>query len=442
MRAQKQMKWETGLRKLSELTLWEDNPRTITNSELEKLKRSIERKPYYMNARPIVLSNRTGKLVIIAGNQRFKAVQALGWKEVPTILFYCQTEAEETEIAMVDNHNNGEWDAEKMQKFLKFPLEEWLGSDWNKLAGQMDKINVDRLKEDIPPEPPAEPKSKLGDLYQLGDHRLLVGDSTKPDQVAKLMDGELADLVVTDPPYGVDYGNYKDANEAKRLKRRTDGKIISNDNFKDDAAFQQFLIDSLGAADANLKDGGAFYIWHASSKSKSFQDACAVMGWQTRQTLIWVKDRLSLGRQDYQWQHEPCLYGWKNGAGHYFVDIRTITTVFDNEKPVKELSKNELQNLVEEYRQNLPQTIIKENKPTRSEIHPTMKPVNLFGRLIKNSSRPGEKVLDPFGGSGTTIIACEQLNRKAYVMELDPRYADATIERWEKFTGKKAVKLE
>ena len=187
--AKKEMEWETGMRKLSELHEWADNPRKITNAELEKLKRSIERKPYYMNARPIVLSDRTGKLVVIAGNQRLKAIKALGWMEAPTILFHCKDEKEETEIAMVDNHNNGEWDEAKLEKFLKFPLDEWLGSDWDKLAGKMDKLASEKLKEDVPPDPPAEPKSKLGDLYRLGNHRLLVGDATNPADVEKLVGG-------------------------------------------------------------------------------------------------------------------------------------------------------------------------------------------------------------------------------------------------------------
>lgn len=435
-----EMKWEMGPRPLSEMHEWQDNPRKITNTELEKLKRSIERKPYYMNARPIVLSDRTGQNVIIAGNQRYKAVKALGWTEAPAILFHCKTEKEETEIAMVDNHNNGEWDAEKMQKFLKFPLEEWLGSDWNKLAGQMDKINVDRLKEDIPPEPPAEPKSKLGDLYQLGEHRLLVGDATNAQDVQKLTGGGMIDLIVTDPPYNVEViGGSRAINPQTRKKM---GKLTIINDKMSTSEFQNFCTIFSKTMIDSLKPGGAFYIWHASRTQREFENGLENAGVKVREQLIWVKNTFVFGRSDYQWRHEPCFYGFKDGGNHYFIDDRTISTVKEDEEPdFDKMGKKELKETLQKI-YDMPCTIIHENRPQRNDSHPDMKPVNLFGRLIKNSSRPGEKVLDPFGGSGTTIIACEQLGRKAYVMELDPRYADATIERWENLTGKKAVKLE
>lgn len=250
----------------------------------------------------------------------------------------------------------------------------------------------------------------------------------------------MADLLVTDPPYNVNYANIK-ASVMKALHHRTDGKTISNDNFKDDSEFQQFLIDSLGNANDALKDGGVFYIWHADSQAFSFWEATHQIGWTIREILNWVKDRLSMGRQDYQWIHEPCLYGWKSGAGHYFVDVRNLTTVFDDERPIDELSNKELKGLVANYRQAVPTSIIRENKPSKSEEHPTMKPVKLIARLIGNSSREGELILDIFGGSGTTMIAAEQLNRRCYMMELDPHYADVIIERWQNLTGRKAEKI-
>ena len=424
----------TKYRKLSELHELPGNPRTIKKDQFEKLKKSIKDNADYFEARPIILSDRTGKLVIIAGNQRYKAAKTIGMTEVPTILLEGLSEEREREIVIRDNVENGDWDMDALAN-------EWNAQDLLDWGVELPELEaMTEVVEDTPPEvnEEEEPMTKLGQIWQLGNHRLMVGDSTKADQVAELMGGELADLLVTDPPYGVDYGNYKDADEAKRLKRRTDGLTVANDAFEDDSGLVEFLTSANQVADANLKDGGAFYIWHASSKSKSFQDACEAMGWQTRQTLIWAKDRLSLGRQDYQWQHEPCLYGWKSGAGHYFRDIRTETTIFDDEKPIDELSNKELKELVRNYRQAVPTSIIRENKPSKSEEHPTMKPVKLIARLIANSSREGEAVLDIFGGSGTTMIACEQLGRSCYMMELDPHYADVIIERWQNFTGQTA----
>ena len=252
----------------------------------------------------------------------------------------------------------------------------------------------------------------------------------------------MADLLITDPPYNVAYGQYGSATEARALHRRTDHKTIENDKFDDDQAFQDFLVAAYTAADSVMRPGAAFYIWHASTQSHNFTSALKTAGWEFREILNWVKNSLCLGRQDYQWVHEPCLYGWKPGAGHYFRDIRTETTVFDDERPLEELSNKELKELVANYRQAVPTTIIRENKPSKSEEHPTMKPVKLIARLISNSSREGELVLDIFGGSGTTMIAAEQLNRRCYMMELDPHYADVIIERWQNLTGQTAQKIK
>ncbi len=420
-------------RAIADLKELPGNPRTIKKDQFEKLKQSIKDNADYFEARPLILSNRTGELVILAGNQRYKASKALGLKEVPTILLEGLSEEREKEIIIRDNVENGEWNIDMLAN-------EWNPDDLISWGVELPDIQTttEIIEDEAPEVNEQEPaKSKLGEIYQLGDHRLMVGDSTKAEQVAELMAGEQADLLVTDPPYNVDYANIK-ASVMKALHHRTDGKTISNDNFKDDSEFQQFLIDSLGNANDALKDGGVFYIWHADSQAFSFWEAAHQIGWTVREILNWVKDRLSMGRQDYQWQHEPCLYGWKGGAGHYFIDLRTLTTVFDDEKPLDELNNKELKELVANYRATIPTTIIREPKPTKSEEHPTMKPVRLIAKLIGNSSRERERVLDIFGGSGTTMIACEQLNRICYMMELDPHYADVIIERWEKFTGQKA----
>lgn len=254
---------------------------------------------------------------------------------------------------------------------------------------------------DNPPEdPPLQPKAVRGQIYSLGRHRLMCGDSTSGADVARLMGNRLADLLLTDPPYNVDYtGATKDA-----LK-------IMNDNMED-GAFRRFLTDAFTSANAVMNPGAAFYIWHADSHGFDVRGACRDSGWNVRQCLIWNKNALVLGRQDYQWKHEPCLYGWKDGAPHLWTSDRRQTTVMDFDKP------------------------------QRSDIHPTMKPVALFDYLIQNSTEHGGAVLDLFGGSGTTIIACEQNGRDAFVMELDPRYVDVIIARWEELTGEKAVLVE
>lgn len=365
-------------RKLTELTELEGNPRIIKKEQFEKLKKSLKDNADYFEARPIILSNRTGKLVILAGNQRYKAAKAIGLESVPTILLEGLTAEREKEIIIRDNVENGEWNIEMLaNNWDAKNLVEW-GVELPDLETEMEII------EDEPPEPDEQQpaKSKLGEIYQLGDHRLMVGDSTKAEQVAELMNGQKADLLVTDPPYNVDYvGKTKD-----RLK-------IENDKFASSSIFEKFLQDSLSAADQNMREGAGYYIWHADLNGNPFRSAIDQLGWPLREVLIWAKNTFTLGRQDYQWQHESCLYGWKSGAGHYFRDIRTETTIFDDEKPIEELTNKELKQLVANYRAAVPSTIIREPKPMRSEEHPTMKPVKLIARLIGNSSRERERVM-------------------------------------------------
>ena len=258
----------------------------------------------------------------------------------------------------------------------------------------------------------------------------MVVDSTSKEDVAALMNGEKADLLLTDPPYNV---NYEGATSEK-LK-------IQNDNMAA-AEFYQFLHKAFTAAQESLKVGGAFYVWYASREHINFESSIRDANLSVRQVLIWVKTQLVMGRQDYHWKHEPCLYGWKEGAAHFFIDDRTQDTIFEDNPNINRMNKEELKAYIKELINREPaSTIIREDKPLRNDIHPTMKPVKLFARLIANSSRREEIVLDLFGGSGTTLIACEQLGRKAYLMEYDPRYADAIIHRWEELTGQKAKLL-
>lgn len=265
---------------------------------------------------------------------------------------------------------------------------------------ELDETPAEVVEDEVPEiDEESEPIAKLGDIWKLGRHRLMCGDSTNKEMVAKLMNGVQADMYLTDPPYNVDYeGKTKD-----HLK-------IQNDKMEDDT-FLEFLVNAFETANEHLKPGGVFYIWHADSEGFNFRYACKKVGWTVRQCLIWNKNVLVMGRQDYQWKHEPCLYGWKDGAGHYWASDRKQTTVIDWDKP------------------------------SRCDLHPTMKPVGLFDYQIKNNTNKGAIVLDSFNGSGTTIIACEQNGRTGYAIELDPRYVDATIKRWETLTGEKAELL-
>ncbi len=242
------------------------------------------------------------------------------------------------------------------------------------------------------------------------------------------MNGNIADLAVTDPPYNVNIEN-------------SQGMTIQNDNMNN-SAFNDFLTKAFKCMNDFLKVGGAFYIWFASREHINFESALNNNGLIVRQELIWNKNALVLGSQDYQWKHEPCLYGWKNGGSHYFIDDRTQTTVIeDTKKDFNKMKKEDLVQLLEDITKNLNTTVINENKPTINDLHPTMKPIKLLARQIKNSSRIDEKILDLFGGSGSTLIAAEQTKRSCYMMELDPKYCDVIVKRWETLTNKKA-KLE
>jgi len=290
-------------------------------------------------------------------------------------------------------------------------------------------VQVELLDEDdYDPTPPKKPVSIYGEIYQLGRHRLMVGDATIQKDLEDLMNGNLADLVLTDPPYNVNY-------------QGTAGSII-NDNMGE-SQFLEFLTDSFANLDRHMKQGAAFYIWHADSERYNFQAACHRVGWTVRQTLIWNKSSLVMGRQDYHWKHEPCLYGWKSGAAHYFIDDRTFTTVYsDPEIDFNKLKKQEAIDMLIRIFSEIHTSVIDEDKPSKSEYHPTMKPIRLIGRQINNSTKPGDIILDTFGGSGSTLITAEKLNRTCYMMELDPQYADVIIKRYEELTGDKAIRIK
>jgi site-specific DNA-methyltransferase (adenine-specific) len=238
-----------------------------------------------------------------------------------------------------------------------------------------------------------------------------------------------ADCVVTDPPYNVAI-----------VGATKDHLTIENDDM-DESAFKDFLTKALENMADHLKEGGAFYIWHASMKTPVFFASAQDAGLTIRQVLQWVKSIFVLGRQDYQWRHEPCLYGWKDGAPHYFIADRTRTTVAESTLDIEGMSERQAKDTLKKMLAEYPSDVIHEDKPARSADHPTMKPVALMARQVFNSTHAGDIVLDPFGGSGSTLAACEQIGRRCAIMELDPVYCDVIIKRWENLTGRTAERV-
>tara|TARA_R100000700_G_C3173657_1_gene148174 strand:+ start:115 stop:1299 length:1185 start_codon:yes stop_codon:yes gene_type:complete len=376
-----------------------NNPRKLSDKAITKVANSIKEFGF---RQPIVVDE---KNIIVVGHTRYQAARKLGLDRVPVTQIKGLTPEQVNAYRIADNKTNeyADWDDD----LLALELKELEHKDFDlNLTGyeksELDKILFEEkqglVDDDEIPELPEEPISKNGDIWILGNNKLLCGDST--DQIAiQGFFGEVqADLYLTDPPYNVDYvGKTKDA-----LK-------IQNDKQTDDK-FIQFLSDAFIAADNHLKMGASFYIWHSDSEGLNFRLACINAKWKLRQTLIWEKNSMVMGRQDYQWQHEPCLYGWKEGSTHSWYSDRKQTT------------------------------IIKHDRPTKSKLHPTMKPVSLMEYLINNSTKQGDIVFDSFCGSGSTLIACEKLQRTCYGVELDPKYCDVIVKRWEQWTGQKATK--
>lgn len=409
--------------KIADLLEYKNNAKEHPQWQIEQIVESIEK--FGFNDPIAIDENNT----IIEGHGRLYALQEMGAEEVECIRLSHLGENEKKAYILAHNKltMNTEFDAD----LLAQELGEIEGIDMSSFGFLMDPL-IEVVEDDFDDEAAIEqpePIAKLGDMYQLGEHFLMCGDSTDFIAVKKLCGEALMDLLVTDPPYNVAYEG-----------KTEDALTIENDNM-DDAKFREFLKAAFACADGVMRPGAAFYIWHADSEGFNFRGACRDIGWTVRQCLIWNKNQMVLGRQDYQWKHEPCLYGWKDGAAHYFVDDRNLLTVLEEESELKKMSKAELINYILEIQEQTATTVINEVKPSRNGLHPTMKPLRLIERLVRNSSKKGENVLDLFNGSGSTLMVCEQLGRRYYGMELDPRYVDATIERWEEFTGKKAVKI-
>lgn len=415
-------------KKIDELVPYANNPRH-NDGAVDAVAESIKEFGFKV---PIIIDE-DGE--IIAGHTRLKASKKLGMEEVPCIVASDLTPEQVKAFRLADN-KVGElatWDFELLESELEaiesFDMVDF-GFDESEIKENFEDDNFN-LEEELEEAAEKEPITKRGDIYKLGEHFLICGDATNGDDIKKIANPDGVDLVVTDPPYNVDYvGKTKD-----KLK-------IKNDSFEDEEFFT-FLEKAFENIKHFLKPGGAYYIWKADSKKSVFSEVLKKVGIEEKQNLIWVKNCLVLGRQDYHWKHEPCLYGWKEGAAHYFIDEFTNTTVYDDAPNLARMSKEELKDYVKTLLSVIEDrtTILREDKPSSSRLHPTMKPVPLIAKQIKNSSRKGEIVLDIFGGSGTTLIACEQTGRKARLVELDPVYCDVIVKRWEEFTGEKAVKI-
>lgn len=413
-------------KKIADIKPYEKNPRK--NDEAVKyVAQSIQEFGFKV---PIII-DKDG--VIVCGHTRYKAAKKLNYEEVPCILADDLTDEQIKAFRLADNKvaEYSEWDFD----LLNGEIDDIMSIDMSDFGFEVDipksadEVEDDNFDVDEAIERIEEPRSKRGQIYQLGEHRLMVGDSTCPGCVDKLMGGLKVDMVMTDPPYNVNVSNSK-------------GMTIENDNMAA-KEFQEFLSKAFRNLRENLKEGGAFYIWLAESTRYEFESGLREHGLPIKQCLIWVKNAFTFGRQDYKWKHEPCLYGWKPGAGHYFAEIFNFPTVLEDENfNIEKLTKDQLKTILREFiSDRVETTILRENKPLRNDLHPTMKPIPLIAHLIENSSKIGETVLDLFGGSGSTLIACEQLNRSAYLIELEPKWCDVIIKRWEDYTGQKAILL-
>lgn len=386
---------------IEKLKAAEYNPRKDLkpeDEEYQKIKKSILEFGYVA---PIIVN---ADMTVIGGHQRLKVLKELGYEEVEcNIVDLDKTKEKALNIAL--NKITGEWDNSKLEELLAELKETDIDMDMTGFTfDEVDNIlkDIEGSKEDDFDLDQAlneieEPTTRPGDIWILGKNSLMCGDSTQKENVLRLMDKQEADMLLTDPPYNVDY-------EGKTV----DALKIENDNMTS-TEFYNFLLDSFRNMFEVTKCGSSVYVFHADTEGLNFRNAFNAVGFKLAQCLVWVKNTFVMGRQDYQWRHEPILYGWKEGAGHYFINDRKQSTVLEFDKP------------------------------TRNAEHPTMKPIDLLVYLIKNSSKENDLILDLFGGSGSTLIAAEQVKRRCYTMELDPKYCDVIVKRWELLTGEKAV---
>jgi DNA modification methylase len=409
--------------KIDELKPAGYNPRKWDNKAIEDLKKSIERfgvvDPIIVNSAP------ERKNIVIGGHFRLKVAKEMGIETVPVVYVNIPDIGKEKELNLRLNRNLGDWDYQLLSNF-----DENLLLDVGFESEELDKIfyvesDEDNFDAEAEYQKIEEPKAKYGDIYQLGNHRLMCGDTTKREDVEKLMNGEKADMVFTDPPYnvGYDYWGFRGTR-----KRGFISKKVFNDK-KSPEEYQKFIKDCFQNAYDFSKDSCSFYCWHAIKTSTEVRNGITESRWYISQTIIWLKNYAVFSPgQDYHRIYEPCYFGWKKGKKHF------VNTRFGKWNEAILLDREDFENWLD---------VLYEKRDSSIKYqHPTQKPVRLAERAIKKHSERGGIVLDLFGGSGSTLIACEQLNRRCYMMELDPKYVDVIIKRWEKHTNKKAEKIE
>lgn len=401
---------------IEKLIPYVNNPRENKNA-VDKVAGSIKEFGF---KNPVIVDN---DMVIVAGHTRLLAARKLGLTEVPVIRVEDLTPAQIKAFRIADNKVSefSDWNEE----MLAVEFEELQAAGYDVALTGFDLVDIDTLngdnkeaaEDDYEVEPPENPISKQGDIWLLGKHRVLCEDSTEAKQVTRLMDGKMCDLVITDPPYNVDYEGGT-------------GLKIKNDNMKEDA-FYKFLYKVHVNLFNILNKGSPIYVFHADTEGANFRKAFVDSGLKLAQCLIWVKNSMVLGRQDYQWKHEPILYGWKPEAAHKWYGAYDKTTVIEDRVNVNSLTKDEMKAMLNEFMADTePTTIIHEDKPHKNGEHPTMKPLKLIARLMKNSSRPKDLVVDLFGGSGSTLIAADQIDRVCDMMEFDEKYVDVIVNRY------------
>lgn len=412
---------------ITELKPYEKNPR-INDNAVEYVANSIKEFGFKV---PIVIDQNN---VIVAGHTRLKAAKQLGLKEVPVIIAEDLTPEQIKAFRLADNKTAefAQWNEE----LLLQELMELQTSNFEMMPfGFIDEtieLSSEIIEDDYEVNIPEEPISQYGDMYKLGDHVLMCGNSIDIKDVKKLVNYSGVDLVVTDPPYNMSYEGAGNTSKEKRKQNK-----ILNDKMSDDD-FKVFLTDAYKAMSAVMNDGASFYTFYKELGQGVFITALNNTGLTFKQELVWIKHQLVLGGSNYQSMYEPCVYGCKGKKVNKWFGKRKQKNVIEDIDLMTEL---QLKEVLKETLNLFETDVIRENKQLKNDLHPTMKPIKLLSRFIKNSSEKNDKVLDLFGGSGSTLIACEQLNRSCYMMELDPKYVDVIIDRWETFTGKKAIKL-
>lgn len=410
------------------LVPYERNARTHSDLQIEQISASIREFGF---TNPILIDEAGG---VLAGHGRRLGALKLALPQVPCIVLAGLSDDQKRAYVLADNQiaANAEWDPTllalelsnlkaagfnlDLTGFDPLQLKELIGADAAVRTGLTDDDAAPAVSE-------TECTSRLGDIWLLGRHRLMVGDACAAGDLQRLLGSEEVNLVWTDPPYNVAYEGQA-------------GTIAGDDQSPQD--FASFLLGAFREAQAVMKAGAVIYVAHADSQREAFTHAFVEAGFAVRQVLIWVKQSATLSRQDYNWQHEPILYGWKEGAGHYFAGDFTLTSVIDDDIDVGKLKRDDLLRIVREVKAATPTTVLREDRPSRSTLHPTMKPVALVQRMLEASSRETELVFDPFGGSGTTLIAAEKTNRRAALLEIEPRFADVIVKRWQAYTGRNA----